>query len=167
MICIEFADIFHEKILQHRGVNPLPQIQLTVSRFLLTLSPLRGQTLLSVRNAVWRRSLSHLYISLFWSEHCIQLKLLLQSSMVIYLDLEGKLPKSFDNFFQKSSDVHVKPTRFSRSESLYIPRFKSVTYGLNSITNAAIHSLNKLTEVVDKPSSLSINEVKTIMSNNN
>ena len=86
--------------------------------------------------------------------------------MVIYLDLEGKLPKSFDNFFQKSSDVHVKPTHFSRSESLYIPRFKSVTYGMNSITNAAIHSWNKLTEVVDKPSSLSINEVKTIMSNN-
>ena len=37
---------------------------------------------------------------------------------------------------------------------------------MNSITNAAIHSWNKLTEVVGKPSSLSINEVKTIMSNN-
>ena len=37
---------------------------------------------------------------------------------------------------------------------------------MNSITNAAIHSWNKLTEIVDKPSSLSINEVKTIMSNN-
>ena len=35
-----------------------------------------------------------------------------------------------------------------------------------SIINAAIHSWNKLTEVVDKPSSLSVNEVKTIMSNN-
>ena len=80
--------------------------------------------------------------------------------------LKGKLTKSFDNYFQKSSDIHTKPTRFSRSESLYIPRFKSVTYGMNSITNAAIHSWNKLTEVVDKPSSLSINEVKTIMSNN-
>ena len=37
---------------------------------------------------------------------------------------------------------------------------------MNSITNAAIYSWNRLTEVVDKPCSLSINEAKTIMSNN-
>ena len=37
---------------------------------------------------------------------------------------------------------------------------------MKSITNAAIHSWNKLTEIVEKPYSLSINEVKTIMSNN-
>ena len=90
----------------------------------------------------------------------------MQNCLLVHSFLKGKLPKSFENYFQKSSDIHIKPTRFSRSESLYIPRFKSVTYGMNSITNAAIHSWNKLTEVVDKPSSLSINEVKTIMSNN-
>ena len=90
----------------------------------------------------------------------------MQNCLLVHSFLKGKLPKSFENVFQKSSDVHVKPTGFSRSESLYIPRFKSVTYSMNSITNAAIHSWNKLIEVVDKPSSLSINEVKTIMSNN-
>ena len=34
---------------------------------------------------------------------------------------------------------------------LYIPRFKSVTYGMNSKTNAAIYSWNKLTEIADEP----------------
>ena len=80
--------------------------------------------------------------------------------------LKRQLPKSFKNFFQKSGDVHVKPTGFSSSEYLYIPRCKSVSYGINSITNAAIYSWNKVVEVVDKPSSLSINEVKILMSNN-
>ena len=73
----------------------------------------------------------------------------MQNILLVHSFLKGKLLKSFENFFQKSSDVHVKLTRFSRSECLYIPRFKSVTYGMNSITNAAIHSWNKLIEVVD------------------
>ena len=90
----------------------------------------------------------------------------MQNCIFVHLFFKEKLPKSFNNFFQKSSVVHVKPTRFSSSECLYIPRFKSATYGINYITSAAIHSWNKLTEVVDKPSSLLIHEIKTILSNN-
>ena len=76
-----------------------------------------------------------------------------------------KLPKSFENFVNKSSGHHVKPTRFSSSECLYIPCFKSATYSMNSLTNICIHSWNKITEVVVKPSSLPTNEIKTTMYN--
>ena len=55
-----------------------------------------------------------------------------------YSLLKGKLPKSFDNFFQTSSDIHSNITRFSKSECLYMPRFKSVKYGLKSITNICV-----------------------------
>ena len=52
---------------------------------------------------------------------------------------------------QKSSNVHSKQTRFSSSECLHIPLFKSVLYGMNSITNACIQSWNKLAKDVVKP----------------
>ena len=42
----------------------------------------------------------------------------MQNFLLVHSFLEGKLPKSFGNFFQKPSDVQVKPTRFRRSESL-------------------------------------------------
>ena len=90
----------------------------------------------------------------------------MQNCLLSHSFLNDRLPKSFENFFQKCSDIHSTPTRSCTSECFYMSRFKSTKYGMNSITNAAIHSWNKLTEVVDKPSSLSINEVKTIMSNN-
>ena len=90
----------------------------------------------------------------------------MQNCLLVRSFLKGKLPKSIENFFQKSIDVHVKPTRFSSSECLYIPRFISVTCGMNSIIKVAILFRNKLTEVADKPSSLLINEVRTIISNN-
>ena len=32
--------------------------------------------------------------------------------------LNGKLPTSFETFFQRCSDIHNSPTRFSKSESL-------------------------------------------------
>ena len=56
-------------------------------------------------------------------------------------------------------------TRFSKFESLYMPRFKSVKYGLNSITNACIQSWNKTTQILESPSSISLSEVKQEMSN--
>ena len=58
----------------------------------------------------------------------------------------------------------LKPARFSSPEYVYLPCFKYVTYGVNSITNVCIHSMNRLTEVVVKQSSLSTTEVKRIMS---
>ena len=54
--------------------------------------------------------------------------------------LSGKLPKSFDNFFLRCSDIHSDPTRFSKSECLYMPRFKGVKYGLNSISSICVNS---------------------------
>ena len=72
----------------------------------------------------------------------------IQNCLLSYSFLKGKLPKSFDNFLQRCSDIHSNPTRFSRSESLYMPRFKSVKYGLNCITNVCVNSWNKLTEML-------------------
>ena len=41
--------------------------------------------------------------------------------------LNGKLPTSFETFFQRCSDIHNAPTRFSKSESLYMPRFNPIS----------------------------------------
>ena len=79
-----------------------------------------------------------------------------QNCLLSYSFLKGKLPKSFDNFFQKSSDIHSNPTRYRRSECLYMPRFKSVKYSLNSITNICVNSWNNSTEIFESPSSPSL-----------
>ena len=89
----------------------------------------------------------------------------IQNCLLSYSFLKGKLPKSFDNFFLRCSDIHSNPTRFSRSECLYMPRFKSVKYGLNSITNICVNSWNKLTEIFESPSQLSLSDLKSKMFN--
>ena len=89
----------------------------------------------------------------------------MQNCLLVHSFLKGKLPKSFENFFQKCSDIHINPTRFSSSECLYLPPSKSVTYGMKSITNHCIYSWNTLTENLDKPSTHSITTVKKIMCN--
>ena len=89
----------------------------------------------------------------------------IQNCLLSYSFLKGKLPKSFDNFLQRCSDIHSNLTRFSRSESLYMPRFKSVKYGLNCITNVCVNSWNKLTEIFESPSTLSLSELKSKMFN--
>ena len=75
------------------------------------------------------------------------------------------LPTSFETFFQKCSDIHNAPKRYSKSKSLYTPRFRSVKYGLKSITNACIQSWNKTTQILESSSSLALSEVKQEMSN--
>ena len=89
----------------------------------------------------------------------------LQNCLLCHSFLNGNLPTSFETFFQRCSDIHNAPTRFSKSESLYMPRFKSVKYGLNSITNACIQSWNKTIQILESPSSLALSEVKQEMSN--
>ena len=89
----------------------------------------------------------------------------LQNCLLSHSFLNGKLPSSFETFFQRCSDVHNAPTRFSKSECFYMPRVKSVKYGMNSITSACIHSWNTTTKILESPSSLSLSEVKKYMSN--
>ena len=79
----------------------------------------------------------------------------IKSCPLVHDFLKGKLPQSFENFFQKCSTLHTHPTRFSNSEGLYRPHTQSVTYGMKSITNICIHSWSNLAKIVDKPSSLS------------
>ena len=84
----------------------------------------------------------------------------IENCLLVHDFLKGKLPQSFENFFQKCSTLHTHPTRFSNSECLYRPRTRSVTYGMKSITNVCIHSWNNLAKIIDKPSALSKNELK-------
>ena len=88
----------------------------------------------------------------------------IENCLLVHDFLKGKLPQSFENFFQKCSTLHTHPTRFSNSECLYRPRTRSVTYGMKSITNVCIHSWNNLAKIIDKPSALSKNELKKTMS---
>ena len=89
----------------------------------------------------------------------------IQNCLFVHSFLKGKLPKSFENIFQKCNTIHVNPTRFSSSDCLYMPRFRSVTYGLNCITNTCIYSWNNLTKTLEKPSTLSITMLKKKMFN--
>ena len=41
--------------------------------------------------------------------------------------------------------------------------FKSVTYGMNSITNICLDTWNSISEILEKPSTLSISELKKMM----
>ena len=89
----------------------------------------------------------------------------IQNCLFVHSFLKGKLPKYFENIFQKCNTIHVNPTRFSSSDCLYMPRFRSVTYGLNCITNTCIYSWNNLTKTLEKPSTLSITMLKKKMFN--
>ena len=82
----------------------------------------------------------------------------IQNYLIVHSFLKGKLPKSFENFFQKCSDIHINPTRFSSSDCLYF--LKSVTYGMKSINNHCIYSYKTLTENLEKPSAHPITTVK-------
>ena len=84
----------------------------------------------------------------------------MQNCLLSHSFLNDRLPKSFENFFQKCSDIHSTPTRSSKSEYFYMSRFKSTKYGMNSITNTCIRSWNSLTQVLDSPSKLQIGEIK-------
>ena len=43
----------------------------------------------------------------------------MQTCLLVHSFLNAKLPESFESFFQKSSDIHIKPTRFSSSMNVY------------------------------------------------
>ena len=75
--------------------------------------------------------------------------------------LKGNLPESFEHFFQKCSDIHSIPTRLNNSECLYMSRVRSVTYGMNSVTNNCIRSWNNLAQILESPSTLPLSEIKS------
>ena len=78
--------------------------------------------------------------------------------------LKSKILQKFKSaYFQRCGDVHTNPTRFSSAKCLYMPRFKSVTYGINSITNICINFWNNITKLLEKPSTLSTSKVKKTM----
>ena len=93
-------------------------------------------------------------------------KLFCNFSRVLHIKVMiSKLPKSFEIFFQRCGEIHTIPTRLNMSSCLYMPRVKSVTYGLNSITSNCIHSWNKFTQFLESPSTLPLTYIKNKMFN--
>ena len=89
----------------------------------------------------------------------------MQNCLLSYSFLKGNLPESFEHFFQKCSEIHSIPTRLNNSECLYMSRVRSVTYGMNSITNNCIRSWNNLAQILESPSTLPLSEIKSRMFN--
>ena len=85
----------------------------------------------------------------------------MQNCLLSYSFLKGNLPESFEHFFQKCSDIHNIPTRLNNSECLYMSRVRSVTYGMNSVTNNCIRSWNNLAQILESPSTLPLSEIKS------
>ena len=69
----------------------------------------------------------------------------MQNCLLSHFFLKDGLSKSFEFFFQKCTNTHSTPTRSSMSEYLYMLRFRSSKYCMNSITNTCICSWNSLT----------------------
>ena len=61
-------------------------------------------------------------------------------------------------------DTYVR-TIFKKASQKLTAIFRSVTYGLNCITNTCIYSWNNLTKTLEKPSTLSITMLKKKMFN--
>ena len=66
------------------------------------------------------------------------------------------------DFFQKSNNIYSKPIRFSRSECISIPWFKSVTHSMNSINNSSIHFWNKLIKNLIRPCTFLTHELEQL-----
>ncbi len=70
----------------------------------------------------------------------------LNNCLLIHDYLHDTLPKSFENYFFTSNDIHpLISTRNSKLGCIFLPSCNSTTYGLNSITVKSIHTWNDIT----------------------
>ena len=60
----------------------------------------------------------------------------LQNCLLVYDDINNKLPKSFNNTSIKVKDVHTITTRNANVGNLHIPYSHTTRYGLNSNRNS-------------------------------
>ena len=63
--------------------------------------------------------------------------------------LNNKLPESFTNTFLRTDELYKHKTRQATTGKLYIPAYKTTTYGLKCIYKRCIDSWNKLTTEIN------------------
>ena len=63
----------------------------------------------------------------------------------VYDYLNNKLPRSFINTFLRTDDLYKYKTRQATIGKLYIPAYKTTTFGLKCIYKRCINSWNKIT----------------------
>ena len=66
----------------------------------------------------------------------------LQNCLFVHDFINNKLPKSFNNTFNKLKDVHTINTRSAIAGNLYVPFSNTTRYGLNSIYRKSIDNWN-------------------------
>ena len=65
-----------------------------------------------------------------------------QNCLLVYDYFKGCLPQCFDTYFTRINEIHSIQTISSRLGCLFIPRFSTTRYGINSITRKCIESWN-------------------------
>ena len=84
----------------------------------------------------------------------------IQNCLLSHSFLNNNLPKSFEIFSPKCSDIHSTPTRSSMPEYSYMSHFRGAKYGVNSNTDICICSWSSGTQAPDSPSKFQIGEIK-------
>ena len=67
----------------------------------------------------------------------------------VYDYFNKNLPISFTDIFIRTNDLYKYSTRQATSGKLYIPRYKTTTFGLKCIYKRCIDSWNKLTSEIN------------------
>ena len=67
----------------------------------------------------------------------------------VYDYFNKNLPISFTDIFIRTNDLYKYSTRRATSGKLYIPRYKTTTFGLKCIYKRCIDSWNKLTSEIN------------------
>ena len=85
---------------------------------------------------------------LYKNKHILKIKSLieLQNALFVYDSLNNNLPIVFNEMFELVSNTAYRKTRRSHSCKVKIPKFRTATYGSNSIKNQSITMWNKLTD---------------------
>ena len=85
--------------------------------------------------------------------------------LFVYDYFNKTLPISFTNTFIRTDDLHEYSTRQASTGKIYIPRYKTTTFGLKCIYKRCIDSWNKLTteiNTINRNTNSSKSEIKDI-----
>ena len=75
--------------------------------------------------------------------------LILNNCLFVYDYFHNKLPNSFNNTFTRADDLYKYSTRQATTGKLYIPPYKTTTFGLKCIYKRCIDSWNKITTEIN------------------
>lgn len=91
--------------------------------------------------------------------------LILNNCLFVYDYFHTKLPNSFNNTFTRADDLYKYSTRQATTGKLYIPPYKTTTFGLKCIYKRCIDSWNRITteiNMIDKKNNHNNPSIKDI-----